>query len=68
MISVGIIGASGYTGEELVKILQNHPNVEIKSLTSRTSVGIVLPIPTKPVVLINKSFSRVPPPNPKPVD
>ena len=39
MISVGIIGASGYTGEELVKILQNHPNVEIKSLTSRTHVG-----------------------------
>ena len=39
MISVGIIGASGYTGEELVKILQNHPHVEIKSLTSRTHVG-----------------------------
>ena len=39
MISVGIIGASGYTGEELVKILQNHPNVEIKSLTSRTHAG-----------------------------
>ena len=39
MISVGIIGASGYTGEELVKILQNHPNVVIKSLTSRTHAG-----------------------------
>jgi N-acetyl-gamma-glutamyl-phosphate reductase len=39
MISVGIIGASGYTGEELVKILQNHPEVEITSLTSRSHAG-----------------------------
>lgn len=39
MISVGIIGASGYTGEELVKILQKHSEVEIKSLTSRTHSG-----------------------------
>ena len=39
MISVGIIGASGYTGEELVRILQNHPGVEIKSLTSRSHAG-----------------------------
>lgn len=39
MISVGIVGASGYTGEELVKILQNHPNVVIKALASRTHAG-----------------------------
>ena len=39
MISVGIIGASGYTGEELVRILQNHSDVEITSLTSRTHAG-----------------------------
>ena len=39
MISVGIIGASGYTGEELVRILQNHPGVEITSLTSRSHAG-----------------------------
>ena len=39
MISVGIIGASGYTGEELVKILQNHPDVKIQSLTSRSHTG-----------------------------
>ena len=39
MISVGIIGASGYTGEELVRILQSHPEVEIRSLTSRTHAG-----------------------------
>ena len=39
MISVGIVGASGYTGEELVKILQNHPQVEIHVLTSRSHNG-----------------------------
>ena len=39
MISVGIVGASGYTGEELVKILQNHPEVEIHVLTSRSHNG-----------------------------
>ena len=29
MISVGIVGASGYTGEELVKILLKHTDVSI---------------------------------------
>ncbi|MEC8996797.1 MAG: N-acetyl-gamma-glutamyl-phosphate reductase [Pseudomonadota bacterium] len=39
MLSVGIVGASGYTGEELTKLLQKHPKVEITALTSRTHVG-----------------------------
>ena len=39
MISVGIVGASGYTGEELTKLLVNHPEVELKSLTSKTYEG-----------------------------
>ena len=30
MISVGIVGASGYTGEELARLLAYHPNVELK--------------------------------------
>ena len=34
MILVGIVGASGYTGEELIKILHQHPNVELRALTS----------------------------------
>lgn len=34
MILVGIVGASGYTGEELIKILYQHPNVELRTLTS----------------------------------
>lgn len=34
MISVAIIGASGYTGLELVKILLNHPHFEIKYIAN----------------------------------
>jgi N-acetyl-gamma-glutamyl-phosphate reductase len=32
---VGIIGASGYSGEELLRLLLRHPSVEIVSITSR---------------------------------
>lgn len=35
MIRVGIIGATGYTALELIKLLLRHPNVEITKLTSR---------------------------------
>ena len=36
MIKAGIIGATGYTGVELVRILSRHPEVEIVGLTSQT--------------------------------
>lgn len=39
MIKVGIYGATGYTGIELVKILRAHKNVKIKFLTSETYSG-----------------------------
>ena len=39
MISVGVVGASGYTGEELVKLLLKHPDASIDVLTSRTHAG-----------------------------
>ena len=39
MISVGIVGGTGYTGVELLRILVSHPNVEIKVVTSRTEAG-----------------------------
>ena len=35
MIRVGILGATGYTAVELIKILVRHPEVEIAALTSR---------------------------------
>lgn len=36
MIKAGIIGATGYAGQQLVWILHNHTNVEIKFLCSHT--------------------------------
>jgi N-acetyl-gamma-glutamyl-phosphate reductase len=39
MIKVGIVGITGYTGEELLKILSKHPDVEITGLYGRRSLG-----------------------------
>lgn len=39
MISAGIIGASGYTGGELMRLLLNHPEVNITVATSRKLAG-----------------------------
>ena len=36
---VGIIGATGYTGSELVRILLHHPEVEIAAITSESRKG-----------------------------
>lgn len=42
MIRVGIVGGSGYTGIELVRILSSHPGVEITVVTSRSNAGLPL--------------------------
>jgi N-acetyl-gamma-glutamyl-phosphate reductase len=39
-IKVSIIGATGYTGAELVRILHSHPEVELTALTTRSYVGM----------------------------
>ena len=39
MLKVGIIGASGYTGVELARILSSHPEVELTVATSRQYAG-----------------------------
>ncbi|RRR74532.1 MAG: N-acetyl-gamma-glutamyl-phosphate reductase [Candidatus Viridilinea halotolerans] len=39
MIRVGIYGATGYTGFELIKVLVRHPAVEIVFATARSDVG-----------------------------
>jgi N-acetyl-gamma-glutamyl-phosphate reductase len=36
---VGIVGASGYSGEELVRLLLSHPEVELTAVTSRQYAG-----------------------------
>lgn len=40
MIKVGIIGATGYTGAELVRLLKHHPLVELVALTTQQYVGL----------------------------
>src|SRR5580658_5931847 len=38
-MKVGIVGASGYAGETLVKLLLGHPKVELAAVTSRVHAG-----------------------------
>jgi N-acetyl-gamma-glutamyl-phosphate reductase len=40
MTPVGIVGATGYAGAELVRILAGHPNVELAVITSRQFAGV----------------------------
>jgi N-acetyl-gamma-glutamyl-phosphate reductase len=39
MIKIGIVGAAGYSGLELIKLLLNHPEAEIYNLFGNNSVG-----------------------------
>ena len=39
MIRVGIVGGTGYTGVELLRILALHPAIEIAAVTSRADAG-----------------------------
>jgi len=39
LIKVGILGASGYTGADLVRLLLEHPSVEISLLSAERSAG-----------------------------
>lgn len=40
MIRVGIVGGTGYTGVELLRLLANHPDVELAVITSRSEAGM----------------------------
>ena len=39
MIKVGIVGGTGYTGVELLRLLAQHPSVELAAITSRGEAG-----------------------------
>jgi N-acetyl-gamma-glutamyl-phosphate reductase len=39
MLKAGIVGGTGYTGVELLRILARHPGVEIAAITSRAEAG-----------------------------
>lgn len=40
MISVGIVGGTGYTGSELLRLLAQHPSARVDVLTSRKEAGL----------------------------
>lgn len=40
MIKVGIVGGTGYTGVELLRLLAQHPNVHVEAITSRSETGV----------------------------
>jgi N-acetyl-gamma-glutamyl-phosphate reductase len=39
MVKAGIVGGTGYTGVELLRLLAGHPRVELKAITSRKEAG-----------------------------
>ena len=39
MIKVGIVGGTGYTGVELLRLLAAHPQVSLEVITSRADAG-----------------------------
>lgn len=41
-IKVAVVGASGYTGQELLRLLAMHPRVDVVSVTSRQEAGKLL--------------------------
>ncbi len=42
MIKVGIVGGTGYTGVELLRLLVQHPQVELRAITSRGDAGMAV--------------------------
>lgn len=48
-VKVGIIGAAGYTGGELIRLLINHPQVDLMFVNSRSQAG-------KPVASVHRDL------------
>ena len=40
-VKIAVIGASGYTGLELLRLLLNHPHAELVCVTSRQNADAV---------------------------
>ncbi len=40
MIKVGVVGGTGYTGVELLRLLVGHPEVDVRVITSRSEAGM----------------------------
>lgn len=42
MIKVGIVGGTGYTGVELLRLLAQHPDAQVEVITSRSEDGVAV--------------------------
>ena len=42
MLKAGIVGGTGYTGVELLRLLARHPDVELTAITSRGETGVAV--------------------------
>ena len=51
-IRIGVLGASGYTGADLVRLAVRHPRIEITALTANSHAG-------KPMKAVFKHFSHI---------
>lgn len=62
-INASIVGATGYTGQELIDILLNHPNVRLTGLYSTTDepklFGFLVPRFAKRTELVCKKFNAL---------
>jgi len=57
---IGLIGARGYTGQELIRLINNHPSMEISYVSSRELEGKPLEGYTKsPITYVNLSAEQV---------
>jgi N-acetyl-gamma-glutamyl-phosphate reductase len=42
MIKIGVVGGTGYTGVELLRLLAQHPQAELRAITSRQEAGVAV--------------------------
>jgi len=40
LIKIGIVGGTGYTGVELLRLLAQHPDADVRAITSRKEAGV----------------------------
>ena len=44
MIKIGIVGGTGYTGVELLRLLARHPAAQLAAITSRKEAGMAVAV------------------------
>jgi len=44
-VTVGVVGGTGYTGREVLRVLARHPRVDVEFATSRSAKGRASPVP-----------------------